>query len=252
MLSQERLFVIMNVIKERTFVTIKELMDEAHASKSTVTRDLIELEEQGFITRERGGAVLRELSDTLSAYNEVPTVNKECLFAEAKQSVCEKAARNVKDGDCIYIDSGTTPTYLLPHLLKKRVRIVTSSTYLIRKIPLSFKEEIYLLGGQFYPNYDMSSGSMAIDMVKNFNFDHSFFSTNGVNADNGEVYIFDFQLGALKKEILKRSQRSYLLFDDSKFNIKAMCTWAEVSEFTYIYVNGFPGDKRMPDNFILC
>lgn len=252
MLSQERLLRIMNVIKKRTYVTIKELMAEIRVSKSTVTRDLIELEARGLITRERGGAMLLEQSDTLSVYNEVPTVSKEFLCEEAKESVCERAVKNVKDGDCIYIDSGTTPTYLLPCLIQKRVRIVTSSTYLIRKIPQGYKEEIYLLGGQFYPNYDMSSGSMAVDMVKNFNFDHAFFSTNGVNLDNGEVYIFDFQLGALKKEIWKRSQKSYLLVDDSKFLIKATCTWAEMNQFTHVYVNEFPKDRKIPENFIVC
>lgn len=93
--------------------------------------DLIELEEQGLITRERGGAMCREVSDTLSAFNEVPTVNKENLCAEAKAAVCSKAVRNVKDGDCVYVDSGTTPVYLLPHLLARKVKIVTPSIYLI-------------------------------------------------------------------------------------------------------------------------
>ena len=55
MLSKERLFRIMEVIEEQSFVTISELMEFLNASKSTITRDLMELERQGLIQRERGG-----------------------------------------------------------------------------------------------------------------------------------------------------------------------------------------------------
>ncbi len=117
MLSQQRLYHIMSIVKEQSFVTIKELMEQLNVSKSTVTRDLIELEEQGLVSRERGGAMCREVSSTLTVFNEVPTVNKESLCAEAKEIVCQRAVMNVKDGDCVYVDSGTTPVYLLPQTM---------------------------------------------------------------------------------------------------------------------------------------
>ena len=67
MLSKERLFRIMEVIEEQSFVTISELMEFLNASKSTITRDLMELERQGLIQRERGGAIRKELPQTLSS-----------------------------------------------------------------------------------------------------------------------------------------------------------------------------------------
>ncbi len=252
MLSQQRLYHIMSIVKEQSFVTIKELMEQLNVSKSTVTRDLIELEEQGLVSRERGGAMCREVSSTLTVFNEVPTVNKERLCAEAKEIVCQRAVMNVKDGDCVYVDSGTTPVYLLPQLLAHHVKIVTPSIYLIKKIPITYKGDIYLLGGRFSPDYDLSSGSMAVDMIRNFNFDHAFFSTNGVNTESGEVYIFDMEIGTMKKEIMKKSQNNHLLFDDSKYHIKAMFSWASLEDFTNVYVNRLPDTGEAPDNFTVC
>ena len=252
MLSQQRLYHIMSIVKEQSFETIKELMDQLDVSKSTVTRDLIELEEQGLITRERGGAMCREVSDTLSAFNEVPTVNKENLCAAAKEAVCSRAVLNVKDGDCVYVDSGTTPVYLLPQLLARKVKIVTPSIYLIKKIPITYKGDIYLLGGRFSPDYDLSSGPMAVEMIRSFNFDHAFFSTNGVSTESGEVYIFDMEIGTMKKEIMKKSQNRYLLIDESKYRIKAMFTWAKLEEFTKVYVDRAPGNGETPENFTIC
>jgi DeoR family fructose operon transcriptional repressor len=242
----------MNIIHSKSFVTIKELMDELDVSKSTINRDLIELEKRGMVKRERGGATAVEISKTLSTFNEMPVVDKENLSADAKRIICEKAVENVKDGDCIYIDGGSTPAYLIQGLLRKRVKIVTASTYLLRKIPSSFQEEVYLLGGEFHFGYDMSVGTMACDMLHSFNFDHGFFSTNGINLDTGEVYVFDVKVGAVKLEAMKRCNRNYLLVDDSKFNVKALCTWTELSAFTNVYVNMFSKERKLPDNFIIC
>ena len=150
------------------------------------------------------------------------------------------------------MDSGTTPVYLLPQLLAHHVKIVTPSIYLIKKIPITYKGDIYLLGGRFSPDYDLSTGSMAVDMIRNFNFDHAFFSTNGVNMESGEVYIFDMEIGTMKKEIMKKSQNNHLLIDDSKFHIKAMFSWASLEDFTNVYVNRLPDTGEAPDNFTVC
>lgn len=254
MLSKGRQFIIMNLINERSFITIKELMEELNVSRSSIMRDLIELENQGLIQRERGGAIAKEttLSSTLSSFNEIPVMNKETFYVEEKQRICQEAVKKIKDGDCIYIDSGTTPAYILPLIIDKTVKIVTASTYLIRKLPESFRGDIYLLGGEFKKAYDMSYGPLTLEMIKQFSFDHAFFSTNGVNVQNGEVYIFDFSIGAVKKEILRRCRNNYLLIDSSKFDIKALCTWAYTTEFNVIYTDAFPFSIDIPENYIIC
>lgn len=252
MLSKERKFRIMNILNEQTFVTVGELTKELDASRSSINRDLIDLEKQDLLQRERGGATLKDAMSMVSELNEKPVFDKENINAEAKKAICDCAALNIKDGDCIFIDSGTTPAYLLPHLAKKKIQIVTSSIYLIRKLPPSFQGDIYLLGGAFDRKYDMSLGPITLEIINQFNFDHAFLSSNGINLENGEVYIFDFAVGAVKKEIMKRCHRNYLLVDDSKFTIKAVCTWASISDFTKVYVNNIPKEVECPDNFIIC
>lgn len=253
MLSKERMYRILNLLKEESFVTVKQLMEEFNVSRSSIMRDLVELENLGLIQRERGGAVAKNVANlTLSSFNEAPVINKESLYIEEKQCICRQAAKKIQDGDCIYIDSGTTPVYLLPYIIDKQIKIVTPSTYLIRKLPDCFKGDIFLLGGEFKKSYDMSYGALTLEMIKHFNFDHAFFSTNGVNLENGEVYIFEFAIGAVKQAIMKRCLNNYLLIDSSKFNIRAICTWANSNEFNNIYVNEFETNIELPDNYIVC
>ena len=118
-------------------------MEVLNASKSTVNRDLIELEKQGLIQRERGGAIKKEMPATLSSYRELPVMDKEHIHSAEKDMICAQAAAIVKDGDCVYVDSGTTPSYLIPYIAGKNIKLVTSSIYALRKLPVSFSRRAF-------------------------------------------------------------------------------------------------------------
>ena len=79
MLSKERMVRIVQLLEERQFVTVKELQESFDVSRSSVMRDLIELENQGLIQRERGGASLKSVSTILTNFNEMSVVSKEKL-----------------------------------------------------------------------------------------------------------------------------------------------------------------------------
>lgn len=252
MLTKERMYRIMEFLKEKQFVTVKELQDCFQVSRSSVMRDLIELENQGLIHRERGGASLKNIATTLTSYNEQSVHSKENIHSEAKRIICQEAAKSIRDGDCVYIDSGTTPTYLLDYLGNKKIKLVTPSIYLIRKLPSHFQGDIFLLGGEFSKAYDTSFGSLTLEMIRQFHFDHAFFSSNGLNLENGEVYVFDFHVGANKKEIMARSELNDLLVDHSKFETKGMCAWTNMDQFHSIYVDEYKEEKEIPENFVIC
>ena len=252
MLTKERKLRIMNLLEERSFVTIKELIEDFNVSRSSIVRDLIELENQGLIQRERGGASLKSVDITLTSFNEPAVQEKENLHIVQKQRICKEAAKSIRDGDCVYIDSGTTPVYLLDYLQDKKITLVTPSTFLIRKLSANFKGDIYLLGGQFNKSYDMSYGSLTLEMIRQFYFDHAFLSTNGVDLETKEVYVFDFKAGAVKKEIMSRCKRTDLLIDASKFETRAMCTWANLDDFHTVYTDSIKDGIEPLENFVIC
>lgn len=252
MITKERMVRILNKIQEHGFVSVKELMEELEVSRSSVMRDLIELENQGLVQRERGGASLVGVSQILTSFNEPAVVEKEHLLVAEKKRICRVASQLVHDGDCVYIDSGTTPVYLLDELVNKKIKIVTPSTFVARKLPSSFMGDLYLLGGEFNKAYDMSYGSLTLDMISQFHFDVAFLSTNGVDLKSKEVFVFDFNVGAIKKAIMERSMHSELLMDASKYNVRAMCTWAHLDDFHSVFVDDYDFGEEIPDNFVVC
>jgi DeoR family fructose operon transcriptional repressor len=51
---------------------------------------------------------------------------------------------------------------------------------------------------------------------------------------------------------MKRSNHTYVLSDDSKYSIKALCTWANLTEFDLVFVNSFPANRKKPKNIVVC
>lgn len=254
MLTKERFFRILELLDQKSFVTIQELMDVLEASKSTVNRDLIELEKQGLIQRERGGAIRKEMPATLSSYKEVPIMDKERIHSKEKDIICKQASQIVKDGDCVYVDSGTTPSYLIPYIGQKNIKLVTSSIYALRKLPATFPGELFLIGGKYEMRYDMSVGYLTTEHIRKFRFDHAFFSASGLELSSQEVLATDFTISEVKSCVLQRSHASHLLIDDSKLQIRALCTWATVADFQDIYINAGESlqDIELPEQFIVC
>lgn len=252
MLAKERLLYVIERLNTQPAVSILKLSEDLGVSVSTIQRDLNKLDLQGGIQRERGGAIKIDISDTLSSLTEIPVAQKELINIAAKQLICARAAQVVKDGDCIFIDSGTTPTYLIPFLKEKKIKIVTNSNYLLKKIAKEYRGEVYVLGGKFNLNHDMSLGPITIEQINKFRFDHVFLGASGLDIDSGEVFTVEFDIGAIKSEVMKRSRYKYLLIDDSKYSVNGLCTWANMDEFDKLFVNDFALKKKKPHNMIIC
>lgn len=181
-------------------------------------------------------------------------MDKEHIHSREKDILCRRAAEIVKDGDCVYVDSGTTPSYLIPYIAKKNIKLVTSSIYALRKLPASFSGELFLIGGKYDMRYDMSVGYLTTEHIRKFHFDHAFFSASGVELDSQEVLAIDFTISEVKSTVMQRSRNSHLLIDDSKLSIRALCTWAMLSDFQDVYINAAESlqELELPEHFILC
>ena len=247
MIIEERQIRILQILKEKQFISVNELVEQLHASRSSIIRDLNALEKQGRLTRQRGGASLLSSEAIIHGMIEPTVFEKESVNVKKKQDICAWVAQKIQKGQCIYVDSGSTTRYLLPYLVDKQVTLVTPSVFLLRNLPDDFQGEVFLLGGRFDARYDMSTGPLSQQMLKQFRFDISFMTANGLNADNHEIYSADFGLGSIKAEVLKRSQQSILLVDDSKFAISAICQWATMEDFDLIVTNVYP-KKKKPKN----
>ena len=214
-------------IAEKDVAYMKDLQVELGISLSTIRRDLQALSDDGEIIIMRGGAVKVKHGD----FDE-PVVRKKLIHSEAKEIIAKKAAALVQDGDCIYVDSGTTTVAMLKYLSGKNITIVCSSTQLMENMPIKGANCI-LLGGEVRDDLESVLGSLTEKMIMGMHFDKSFIGANGYIQDGG-VYTYDIR-EARKKEIVKEySKTTYVLADTSKKNKFAFSKVFELSECVLI------------------
>ena len=248
MLTQERQMRILKKLEENPFVSVKELMEELQVSRSSVMRDLDALKKEGRLVRSHGGASRYSVQETLNKAIERSVREKETIRAEEKQALCRRAAEDLRDDTCIYLDSGTTVACMIPYLRNRNLILVTSSVHLIRRLPERFRPEVHLIGGTYDQKYDMLVGIECLEQLDRFRFDTALISASGINPDTGEVTAADIAIAELKKLVMKHAGQSFLLADTSKLNQRALISFAKLSDFDAVYLNGKP-QENYPDTF---
>lgn len=101
MIATERASYILNKLRDKDTVTLKEIAAELGVSEATVRRDFERLDEQGFVVRVRSGATR---VNGAAPGNAAPLVTSEKLteHMEDKTAIARLAASFVHDGDCIF------------------------------------------------------------------------------------------------------------------------------------------------------
>ena len=135
----ERQLEIFELAKVNDVLKLKDLTDKFNISIETLRRDLSVLEKQGKIQKIYGGIKLAE------TYSGEPLMqNRMENKLEIKEIIGKKCSEFVIEGDCIFLDSGST-TY---HIAKN----IKNIKNLKKSVSFSFWDKIIV---QFYALFHM-------------------------------------------------------------------------------------------------
>ena len=235
MLSEKRHEIILNLLKLKGFVGLNELLESTESSESTIRRDLSYLESINLLKRVHGGAKsLDNVSKELS-YNE-----KSSKSIHEKRAIAKYAASLIKDGDCIFIDAGTTTYELIDYLENKDIFVVSNGLSHIDTL-IQKNIKCYMIGGNVKISTKAITGSDALMCLSKFRFDKCFIGANGVHSTYG-LTTPDTEEAILKECAIKNSRKSYLLVDDSKFGEISTIKFADIDK-CIIVTNEKPEDN---------
>lgn len=119
MLAEERHALILDLVNQRN-VKLTELCSRLHASQSTIRRDLLELSEQGLLTKVHGGAISRNERFFPVEHNMEEKAN---LYIAEKTAIARYAASLLEEGDFVYLDAGTTTEKVIDFIPLKKSRL---------------------------------------------------------------------------------------------------------------------------------
>jgi len=212
----------------QTELSVEELAKKFEVSPLTIRRDLEQLENDRAILRTHGGCVLRATME--SAYH-----RRVALNFELKQAIGRAAAKEVKSGDAILINDGSTPFHLAPHLEGiDKLYVYSNSIPVISELSRFPQIRLYILGGEYNPEMHFLGGSMMEQVLEELHFDTVFLGTDAVDT-SGNCLVIDPDISRLTEIMLRRGTRRILLADHTKVGANAHAVYARLSDFDVWY-----------------
>ena len=206
---QRRKQQILQTLDERGAIDVPELAELLNTSAMTVRRDLGQLAASGLLHRTRGGA-MKIGADT----DTVRFANKAAINADQKEYIGELAAREIQDGDVIFMDCGSTVFRLCPFIRGKRITVVTNSLPVVAELMTS-EVTINLVGGEVDKDRLAMHGLMADEHIARYQADYAFIGVDGISLDNGLSAHSEREAG-VTIAMARQANTVYLLCDSSK------------------------------------
>jgi len=220
----ERTRTIERLLWEQGRVTVDELSALFGVSAVTVRQDLAALEQEGRLTRIRGGAVQADAGSSSTSSFDARARDR---LAE-KRAIAARAAELVRDGDTIILDCSTT-AYHLARCWKDRrnLVVITNGLRVAQALGDNPSTTVIMPGGTLHSTAQSLIGGFtdALDTFGTANW--GFFSPWAVNPALGYM---DINAGeaAFKERLIASCRNTVALFDSSK-----------ASDFAFIPVAGF-------------
>ncbi|MFT4148819.1 MAG: DeoR/GlpR family DNA-binding transcription regulator [Paracoccaceae bacterium] len=213
LLSEPRRRRILEWIQEEGAARVRELAAAFHVSEATIRQDLERLEQDGFITREHGGAFLNRIAtqgDNLALHHQENM--------DKKRRIGAFAAGLVADGETLILDAGTTTTEVATRLVHRRnLTVITNALNIAIILGAVPGFAVHMPGGQFKVPTLSLSGDKSVEYFRNIFAGKLFLATAGVALDAGLTYpsFADLQL---KEAMIKAASHVYLVADSTKIN----------------------------------
>jgi DeoR/GlpR family transcriptional regulator of sugar metabolism len=230
MLLLDRHLKIIQIIAIKGSVKVSELSKEFGVTEETIRRDLEKLEKEGYLKRTHGGAVCLEAD----VYNEVPYQIRSVRNVKEKKLIGEVAAGMIEPGDVIILDASTTALQVASIIKKnglKDVTVLTNAINVALKLANQPKITLICTGGILREQSLSFVGPLAEKNLQNYYVKKAFISCKGVSLAAGLTDADELQ-AKLKSEMIKISQKVYLLADHDKFEKTA---FAPVAPITAVY-----------------
>lgn len=243
-LDEEEAFILKN-----NRVSINELKEKFNVSSNTIRRDIIELEERGKVSKKHG-YVISKINDLDVGL--LPFYRRNSVMRDEKDRIAKKASEFIEDGDCIFIDSGSTVAFLIDYIKDLKLTVFTNNLYFINKV-INYKNiEIITFSGILNRDYFSFTGieDQAIDILSQYNFTKAFMAATGMNLNYGVMNSLVTD-NAIKKSVVKRAQEVYLLVDHSKFNKTTMKSYCQLNDINFLITDEDPPEniKNIMESF---
>ena len=219
MRERQRAEIVRNLLAERGFVSIADIMAATGASAASARRDAGRLAEAGYAERLHGG--IQAVGDAFSrpmtprplatrSFDASRTIN-----IAAKRAIARKAVEMCATGDVVIINGGTTTFQMAEFLRDTRLKILTNSYPLAEFLIHETQNRVALPGGEVYRDQKLIVAPFDDDAIQHYSARLMFMSAISIGPLG--VIEGDALIARAETKLLKRADKLVVLADASKF-----------------------------------
>ncbi len=218
MRERQRAEIVRNLLAERGFLSISDIMAATGVSAASARRDAARLAEAGFAERLHGGVQALDGAFSRAAsrlatrsFDSSRTVN-----VEAKRAIARKAVEMCAEGDVVIVNGGTTTYQMSEFLLDTRLKILTNSYPLAEFLIHETQNRVALPGGEVYRDQKLIVAPFDDDAIQHYSARIMFMSAMAI----GPLGLIegDPLIARAETKLLKRADKLVVLADASKFD----------------------------------
>ena len=231
MLEKQRQQLILDILDEQQFASVRSLSPQLGASEATIRRDITKMAANGQLKKIRGGAesITENLGQSKRAHlkGSVFLADKEKHVGN-KRLIAQKAVELCEDGEAIIINGGSS-TYMMGEFLADRhLNILTNSFVLAKDLEENSSNQVTLPGGEIYRKQEIILSSFENDTIQYYHGSKMFMSTPGI-LDAG-VMESDPLLIRAEQKLRKQADKLIVLADSSKLGKRSNFIFSPLSD----------------------
>jgi DeoR/GlpR family transcriptional regulator of sugar metabolism len=229
MLPNQRRDKILELLKEDGSAKVIDLAKIFKVTEVTIRQDLEKLEKDGLVSREHGGAYLKNIEDQVRTFSLTHQENM-----DKKELIAAKCMEYIESGDSIILDSGSTTTEIAKKLKGfKNLTVITNALNIAMMLGTEPGIELIVTGGEFKPPTLSLTGQKAADFFKGINVQKLFLATAGLSLKAGLTYPSISDL-VVKKAMIDAAETTYLVADSTKIGKSSFASLGALSLIDYI------------------
>lgn len=221
--SNEREELILRMIRDKGFVSFRELERRVAGSPATIRRDLERLAKEGRLKRVHGGAknvdvvaIERSAEFNLSGAPFHENIN---LNLREKQAIGRAAAALCQPGEGVMIDGGSTTLQMCPHLAGLNLQVLTNSLHIVSALINQRGTRVLVPAGAVFPEQSIILSVFGEDGMPRFHAPRLFMGAASIGPQG--LMQADVVLVASERRLIERADEVIVLADATKFDVSS-------------------------------
>jgi DeoR/GlpR family transcriptional regulator of sugar metabolism len=212
--AESRQQAILEQVARRGEASITELSARYRVSEMTVRRDLNQLAAAGLIIRTHGGATAAVSGSFEPPYNLRARTNN-----DAKRRIAVAVAKEVRDGQTLVLDGGTTGMAIAEEIAGRAVTVCALNLRVAQLLADDAQTRVMVPGGFVRTGEHSLTGSEAERALAEYRFDLYVMTASAVSSSGFTEW--NTEDAAVKRAALTAARRTVVAVDSSKFGKEA-------------------------------